>query len=69
MARFRIREIAESKGITTATELMRRTGIGFNLAREIWKGTDLNLEIRTLEKIATELGVQVVDLFVPSSGN
>jgi DNA-binding Xre family transcriptional regulator len=62
MARFRIKQIAESQGIKNPTELMRITGIALSLAREIWRGVDLNLETNTLQKIAKALGVKVTDL-------
>lgn len=67
MARFKIRQIAEKQGAKNATDLMRKTGISYSLARELWKNTDLNLEIDTLRRIAEKLGVSFLDLFEPDN--
>ncbi len=72
VARFRIRALAVERGILNATELVRRTGIGYNVARAIWLAedpdrptADPNLETATLEKIASAFGVDVPALYAP----
>ena len=73
MARFRVKQYAEERGLKNPTDLMRTTGISYSLARELWKDTDLNLEIETLRKIAAAFNVTVTDLIIEenptSSGN
>ena len=64
MARFRIKKMAQERGMKNAMDLVRETGIGYSLAREIWKGTeDLNIETRTLSLIAAKFRVKIQDLF------
>jgi DNA-binding Xre family transcriptional regulator len=44
-------------------DLMRETGIGYTLAREIWKeDPDLDLKTSTLDQLAQKLNVRVADL-------
>ena len=64
MARFRVKRYAEDRGLKNPTDLMRATGISYSLARELWKDTDLNLEIETLRKIAAAFNVKVTDLII-----
>lgn len=63
MARFRIKKLAEQKGIKNATELQKATNIAYSLARDLWREKDLNIESNTLVQIAKVLEVPVRDLF------
>jgi transcriptional regulator with XRE-family HTH domain len=69
MIRLRIREVAEEKGVTSAAELARRTGLAFATANSLWKDeltTDnkRSVGLLTLYRVAKALGVKVVDLYV-----
>ena len=68
MVRLKIREVAESKGVISASELARRTGVAFATANELWKNqltTDgkRSVGLLTLYRVAQALGVRVVDLY------
>lgn len=64
MARFTIKQLAQQRNIHNAMELSRATGIAYSLAREIWRESeDINIETRTLKRIADAWGVRIVDLF------
>ncbi len=62
VARLRIREIAESKGISQGL-LARKANVTQNVIRRIWRNPRHNINFDTLEKIAAALDVQVRDLF------
>lgn len=69
MIRLRIREVAEGKGLTSAADLARHTGLAFAKANELWKGevtTDgkRSVGIITLHRVAKALGVRIADLIV-----
>jgi transcriptional regulator with XRE-family HTH domain len=67
MLRLKVKEVAESKGITDAAKLSRKTGIGYATAHRLMQGeiTEDNLRsvgILTLYRVAQGLGVRIVDL-------
>ena len=66
MARWRVRELAEVKGITTAYRLHLAAGIPLASAQGIWSGKSKRLDLETLDKIAQALGVEPGELI--SSG-
>ncbi len=61
MARVRIREIAESKGLDVA-KLSRRSDLAYGTVWQLWNDPDRDVSIKTLGKIADALGVRVTDL-------
>ena len=61
MARLRIREIAEEKGISQGL-LARTANVTQNVIRQIWRNPRHNVNFETLEKIAKALDVSVRDL-------
>ncbi len=61
MARVRIREIAESKGLDVA-KLSRRSDLAYGTVWQLWNDPDRDVSIKTLSKIADALGVRVTDL-------
>ena len=68
MLRLKVREIAESKGITDAAKLSRKTGVGYATAHRLMQGevTEDNLRsvgILTLYRVAKGLGVRISDLY------
>ncbi|HMQ34253.1 MAG TPA: helix-turn-helix transcriptional regulator [Chloroflexaceae bacterium] len=67
MVRLKVKEVAETQGITSAAELARRTGLAFAKANELWKGeitTDgkRSVGVLTLHRVAKALGVKIADL-------
>ncbi len=62
MARLRIRELAEQRGLNI-TELSRAARIAYSTAHALWHDTPQNLNRDVLRKVARVLGVQVRDLF------
>jgi DNA-binding Xre family transcriptional regulator len=61
MARTKIREIAESKNFN-ASSLSRRADLAYGTVHQLWNDPSRDVSLRTLEKLATALGVTVVDL-------
>ncbi len=61
MARIRIREVAEVKGLDIA-KLSRRSDVSYKTVWELWNNPDRDVSIRTLEKIAGALDVPVAHL-------
>lgn len=62
MARLRIRELAEQRGMNI-TELSRQARIAYTTAHALWHDTPENLNRRVLGRVAQALRVQVRDLF------
>lgn len=65
MSRFRILELAKKQGITQK-DLAAKIGM---TPAGLAKAANGNPTVDTLEKIATALGVEISDLFVPASKN
>jgi hypothetical protein len=68
MLRLKVKEVAESQGVTDAAKLSRKTGIGYATAHRLMQGeiTEDNLRsvgILTLYRVAKGLGVQMSDLY------
>ena len=61
MARLRIREIAEKKGISQGL-LARTANVTQGVIRQIWRNPRHNINFETLEKIAKALDVLIRDL-------
>jgi transcriptional regulator with XRE-family HTH domain len=58
--RLRVREIAESQGLT-ANKVAQRAGISLEVAYQIWRN-ESSPKLDTLQKIADALGCKVSDL-------
>ncbi len=58
MARIKIREIAESQNLDVA-KLSRRADLAYGTVWQLWNDPNRDVSIKTLEKIATALGVSV----------
>jgi transcriptional regulator with XRE-family HTH domain len=61
VARLRIREIAQSKGISMGL-LSRKSNVTINVVRQVWRNDQYDISFSTLQKIAAALGVRVQDL-------
>jgi DNA-binding Xre family transcriptional regulator len=61
MLRFKIREIAEQKGLSR-TKLSRLSDTNYKTIDLLWKNPYKEVGSATLERIAKALGVRVVDL-------
>ncbi|HNG94671.1 MAG TPA: helix-turn-helix transcriptional regulator [Acidobacteriota bacterium] len=61
---LRIRELAEQKGIRTIKELADRSHMAYSQVHAYWHGHVLQLNVRTLQRLAEALEVRVKDLFI-----
>lgn len=62
MTYLRVREIAEQQGLNITT-LGRRAELAYSTAHALWHGDVVQLNIRTLDRVARALSVSVGDLF------
>ena len=62
MTYLRIRELAEQQGLNI-TLLARKAELAYPTAHGLWYGNVTQLNIKTLDRAAQALGVQVSDLF------
>jgi DNA-binding Xre family transcriptional regulator len=51
MMRLRVREVAELDGVKSPTALKQRTGINYEVCRQLWSGDTQMVALRTLEKL------------------
>jgi len=63
MARLRVKELSEARGLNITT-LSRRAELSYRQAWMIWHDRVSQLDFRTLERIARALEVNIGDLFV-----
>jgi len=61
VARLRIREIAEQKGMSMGL-LSRKANVTLGVVRKIWRNDQHDASFNTLQKIAQALGVPVSEL-------
>jgi transcriptional regulator with XRE-family HTH domain len=61
MARTKIREVAERKNFN-ASNLSRKADLAYGTVWQIWNDPQRDVSLRTLEKLATALGVPVTAL-------
>lgn len=59
---LRVRELAEQDGLNITT-LSRKAELAYSTGHALWHGNMQQLNIRTLERVAQALKVQVSDLF------
>lgn len=65
MARLRVKEVAQKKGIGM-NKLARRADLSIITVRRLWRDDpDYDPSLSTLQKIAEVLAVQVQELLVP----
>lgn len=61
MPRIKVKEIAEPKG-WTAAKLARRADLSYPTVADLWKDPERDVSLRTLEKLARVLEVEIADL-------
>ena len=61
MRRLKVKEVAQSKGITM-TKLHHLTELNYKTIYAVWHNPQHDVTLRTLEKIAKALGVSILDL-------
>ncbi len=61
MARLRVKEIAQSKGVSMGL-LSRRANLTLGVIRKLWRNPHHDASFSTLQKIAEALNVSVKDL-------
>ena len=62
MARLKVRELAEERGISL-TRLSRLADVNYKTVHAIWHDPYHGINTKTLERIAEALGVSISDLF------
>ncbi len=62
MLRLKVREIAESKGFNQSS-LSRASDVPIQTIRRIWRDPYYEVRLKTLNRIASVLGVPATDLF------
>ena len=62
MTHLRVREIAEQKGLNITT-LSRRAELAYTTAHALWHNRAEQFQRKTLDRVATALGVTVSELF------
>lgn len=67
MARLRVREVAQEKGLDIA-KLSRRADLAYKTVWQLWNDPDKDVSIKTLGKLADALGVPINDL-IDSNGD
>jgi DNA-binding Xre family transcriptional regulator len=68
MIRARIREIAETNGVSNAYQLGLRIGVAPNVSSRLWKDDFTQIGKVTLDKLCTAMNCQVGDLLVYEAG-
>jgi len=63
MVVFKIREVAEDRGITTAYQLQKAMGINPGMAARLWKQSAKGITLRTINALCEALNCQPGDLF------
>lgn len=65
---WKVRQVAEARGIDTPMKLARHVNISRNTAKSIWYGAPERVDFPTLIKLCQGLNVQIGDLleFAPN---
>jgi len=64
--KVRIREVAKSRGLTTAYQLQKLTGLAPSNAAKIYNNDIVQISVATLSKLCDVLDCEPSDLFVRS---
>lgn len=64
---IKIREVAESRGLTSAYELQNQCGFSPTVANRLWFGKTTRFSVEVLEVLCLALQCQVGDLLVYES--
>lgn len=62
MAKLRIKEIAEAKGLNRS-QLQIKAGVTLPMLNRYWSNDTESVHLASMDRIAKALGVQVCDLF------
>ncbi len=62
MTYLRIQELAHARDLNITT-LARRAELAYTTAHALWHGTASQVSLKTLDRLAVALGVEVRDLF------
>lgn len=62
--KLRVRELAESKGITSAYQLKKALGINAENANHIWNGKTTRITFEMMARICSHFKVKPASLFI-----
>ena len=63
MVTLRIKELAESKGITKPVDLARVSGLSFSVIHKLWNGAQTRIDLATINSLCKGLKVKPGQLF------
>ena len=63
MVTLKIKEIAESKGLTKPIELARASGLSFSVVHKLWNGSQTRIDLTTINSLCSALKVKPGQLF------
>jgi DNA-binding Xre family transcriptional regulator len=62
IVRWKVREVAEKRGVGSASQLAERADINKNTANALWNGASLRVDRETLAKLCAALDCTTGDL-------
>jgi len=62
IVRWKVREVAEKRGVSSASQLAERADINKNTANALWNGASLRVDRETLAKLCAALDCTTGDL-------
>lgn len=63
MIKLKVREVAESRGISTITELAARCGLAYDTASDFWHGRMKRVDLAVLDRVCKALQCRIEDVF------
>ena len=63
MIKLKVREVAESRGITTITELAARCALAYDTASDFWHGRMKRVDLTVLDRVCKALQCRIEDVF------
>jgi DNA-binding Xre family transcriptional regulator len=63
MVRWKVRQLAEAKGMDTAYKLALAAGLPYNSVKAIWDNKAKRIDLDTLGKLGHALGAHLGDMF------
>lgn len=62
MIRLRVREVAQSRGITTITELATQAGLAYDTAADFWHARMKRIDLVVLDRVCRTLRCRVEEI-------
>ena len=62
MIRLRVREVAQSRGITTITDLANEAGLAYDTAADFWHARMKRVDLAVLDRVCKKLKCRVEEV-------